>query len=331
MKKHQFLKNTFKTFILFLLISFLSGKSLAQIPEQGLYERLGKANGIAAVVDDFVENLLKDEVVLKNEKVASVLGKISKPALKFHITNFVCEHTGGPERYTGRSMKESHENLGITDTEWNATVSEFTKSLSKLNVPKKEQDELTSIIGGTKQDIVKTPEVTPPPPSFKPGEIPGLPLPRPIIPEATPQAGELQVPAPPTQELPSPQDLPPPEISPDGEVLPPPSSDFIPPPEPPANSGIPLPPPGFLPTSLPEVNPEVLPPPSEFLPPPETNPENPLPSGELPPEPLPEETPNGPKAQAAPPHKSPPNKPAGNNIASSNELNLDIDFEDVLE
>ena len=61
---------------------------------------------------------------------------------------------GGPEAYTGKSMLETHKTMNITETEWQAMVEDFVKTLDKFNVPKKEQDELIAIVGTTKGDIV---------------------------------------------------------------------------------------------------------------------------------------------------------------------------------
>lgn len=55
---------------------------------------------------------------------------------------------------TGRTMKESHQNLHITEKEWDAMVADFRKVLDQHGVPAAEQDELVAIVGSTKADIV---------------------------------------------------------------------------------------------------------------------------------------------------------------------------------
>ena len=66
----------------------------------------------------------------------------------------ICQVTGGPETYTGRTMKESHAHLNITETEWQAMVDDFKKTLDKFKVPEQEQKELLAIVESTKADIV---------------------------------------------------------------------------------------------------------------------------------------------------------------------------------
>jgi hemoglobin len=79
---------------------------------------------------------------------------VPKAGLKFHVTALVCQVTGGPCTYTGRSMKAAHAHLNINDEQWQAMVAEFRATLNKFNVPAKEQGELVAIVGSTKPDIV---------------------------------------------------------------------------------------------------------------------------------------------------------------------------------
>jgi len=79
---------------------------------------------------------------------------VPKPGLKFHITAMVCQAAGGPEQYTGRSTKESHLYLNITEKEWETFVADFQETLDKFQVPGKEQNELLAIVESTKGDIV---------------------------------------------------------------------------------------------------------------------------------------------------------------------------------
>ena len=66
----------------------------------------------------------------------------------------VCQVTGGPEVYTGRSMKDAHAHLNITEGEWEAMASDFKVTLDKFEVPEQEQEELFAIMESTKEDIV---------------------------------------------------------------------------------------------------------------------------------------------------------------------------------
>ena len=128
----------------------------AQVTQPSLYERLGGAYSIATVVDDFIERLLVNATLNANPAINEARRRVPKAGLKFHVTALVCQVSGGPCKYTGRAMKESHEQLNITEAEWDAMVGDFKATLSKFNVPQREQQELITIVGSTKNDIVRS-------------------------------------------------------------------------------------------------------------------------------------------------------------------------------
>ena len=79
-----------------------------------------------------------------------------KAGLKFHVTALVCEVSGGPCKYSGRTMKNSHQQLNTTQAEWDAMVVDFKATLNKFKVPQRELQELITIVDSTKNDIVRS-------------------------------------------------------------------------------------------------------------------------------------------------------------------------------
>jgi len=128
----------------------------AQVTQPSLYERLGGAYSIATVVDDFIERLLVNATLNANPAINEARKRVPKAGLKFHVTAMVCEVSGGPCKYTGRAMKESHQHLNITQAEWDAMVVDFKATLNKFKVPQREQQELITIVGSTRNDIVRS-------------------------------------------------------------------------------------------------------------------------------------------------------------------------------
>jgi len=127
----------------------------AQAKPKSLYDRLGGVYSIATVVDDFIERLLVDDTLNANPAIKEARTRVAKAGLKFQVTSLVCEVTGGPCKYSGRTMKESHQHLNITQAQWDAMVGDFRKTLDQFKVPQQEQQELIKIVGSTKADIVK--------------------------------------------------------------------------------------------------------------------------------------------------------------------------------
>ena len=138
-----------------LIVSVGGIRPDAQPAPTPLYDRLGGVYSIATVVDDFIERLLVNQTLNANPAIKEARARVPKAGLKFHVTALVCEVTGGPCKYTGRSMKDAHEHLNINEVQWQAMVTDFRKTLDKFKVPAKEQEELIAIVGGTKKDIVK--------------------------------------------------------------------------------------------------------------------------------------------------------------------------------
>jgi hemoglobin len=133
----------------------IAAPAAAQTATTSLYDRLGGVYSIATVVDDFIERLLVNDVLNANPAIKQARTRVPKAGLKFHVTTMVCEVTGGPCKYMGRTMKESHVRLNINEAQWNAMVADFRKTLDKFRVPTREQEELVTIVGSTKKDIVK--------------------------------------------------------------------------------------------------------------------------------------------------------------------------------
>jgi hemoglobin len=130
-----------------------------------LYERLGRKDAITAVVDDFVARCAGD---------ARINGKFARtdvPRLKTMLIDQVCEATGGPCTYSGRSMKETHDGMGVTAGEFDALVEDLVATLDQFSVPKAEQDELLGLLGPMRGEIVEmeSPQTgTPLPDTYRP-------------------------------------------------------------------------------------------------------------------------------------------------------------------
>lgn len=121
-----------------------------------LYDRLGGIYNIAPLIDDVIERSYVDPILSANPKIHEAHKHFPKTVYKFNATALACMVTGGPQKYTGRTMKEAHQHLEISDKEWNALIAIFRDSMDSFKVPAKEQNEIIAIIESTKGDIVLT-------------------------------------------------------------------------------------------------------------------------------------------------------------------------------
>jgi hemoglobin len=116
---------------------------------KSLYDRLGGKTAITAVIDSFVAKVAADTRI--NKKFAkSDVGRV-----KTMLVDQVCAATGGPCTYTGRSMKEAHAKMGVTEGEFNALVEDLSATLDSFKVAEREKNELLSALGTMKADIVE--------------------------------------------------------------------------------------------------------------------------------------------------------------------------------
>jgi len=138
---------------LFTIVGSLKG-DIVQPAARSLYDRLGGFYGIATVVDDFIDRMLTDYTLNSNPALKEINAKTSPPLLKYSVTELVCQVTGGPQKYTGASMKDSHKNMKINNREWTQFVALFKQTMDKYQVPVPEQTEIVGIVATLKNDIV---------------------------------------------------------------------------------------------------------------------------------------------------------------------------------
>jgi hemoglobin len=119
-----------------------------------LYERLGGVYSIATVVDDLIDRVMNDPRLNANPRVDEAHHRVSAAGFKFLVTELVCWASGGPQQYSGRSMRESHQDLRITAAEWDAFLDDLQQTLDRFAVPPAEQAELKAIVASTRAEIV---------------------------------------------------------------------------------------------------------------------------------------------------------------------------------
>ena len=115
--------------------------------EASLYDRLGGAFAIAAVVDHFSDAIVHNPIVGQRSSNPALrewhtnnLGRL--PGLKFMRTLWVCNVSGGPFVYTGTNpgstalgLEEAHRDLRISPAEFDEVAAELGRTLDHVGVP----------------------------------------------------------------------------------------------------------------------------------------------------------------------------------------------------
>ena len=135
--------------------------------EKSLYERLGGVFAIAAVVDHFSDEVVKNQVAgqgSENPKLREWhTQKLARlPGLKWMRTLWVCHVAGGPFEYVGTkpghepiSLEEAHRELEITPTEFDAVAEELVKALDFFKVPEREKGEVLAAFAAHKPEVIE--------------------------------------------------------------------------------------------------------------------------------------------------------------------------------
>ena len=135
--------------------------------ESSLYERLGGAFAIAAVVDHFSEAIVKNPIVGQASENTALrewhtrnLGRL--PGLKFMRTLWVCDVAGGPQDYaatkpgsTALGLEEAHRELKISPAEFDEVAAELGRTLDFFDVPAPEKEEVLAAFAAHKDEVTE--------------------------------------------------------------------------------------------------------------------------------------------------------------------------------
>lgn len=118
-----------------------------------LFQRLGGASGISALVDDIVAEHMENPVI--RARFQPYLDTPDKLAvIKGHTCAFLEAGTGGPQQYSGRTMRDAHRGMNISATEYMAVLDDILAALRKHGTDEQTQRDVLAIAYSLKGDIV---------------------------------------------------------------------------------------------------------------------------------------------------------------------------------
>ena len=130
MKKH------FASLVVLACLILTGCQSLQREPDSSLYLQLGEREGIADVVEDLLY------IIVDDTRISHQFKGINVAQFHRHLTDQLCELSGGPCEYSGREMRESHAAMGITDTQFNALAEGLILAMEQNNIPIAAQNRL---------------------------------------------------------------------------------------------------------------------------------------------------------------------------------------------
>jgi hemoglobin len=121
----------------------------AAVDNRSLFDRLGGLPAITAVVKEFVKTTGSDP------RIAQFFTNADIPRLEQLMVDQICEATGGPCKYTGKSMKESHTGMKVREEHFTAFIEDLTATLDKFEVGEREKAEVLAAFNSMKADVVE--------------------------------------------------------------------------------------------------------------------------------------------------------------------------------
>jgi hemoglobin len=121
-----------------------------------LYDRLGGRSFIDAFASDFVDGLDNPRLLAQNSQIKVARQRIDTATFKQRVADILSDLTGGPARYSGRSMRDVHSELEITEADWAIVASDVGASLERRRLPSAERLEMLQLLEGIKRDVVTT-------------------------------------------------------------------------------------------------------------------------------------------------------------------------------
>jgi hemoglobin len=146
-------------------VAVVAGADNAVAQEKTLYERLGGVFAIAAVVDHFSDEIVKNPIVGEKSENPQLrewhtknLGRL--PGLKFMRTLWVCEVSGGPFQFTATKpgstplgLEEAHRDLKISPAEFDEVAAELGRTLDFFKVPDREKGEVLTAFAAHTDEV----------------------------------------------------------------------------------------------------------------------------------------------------------------------------------
>ena len=125
-----------------------AASALAAPADDALFRALGGQSGIDGIVDDFVPRLVADP------RMSEFFKKTDQAHLKQMLSQQFCVVSGGPCAYTGKSMRDAHENIDVSKGDFNALVEVLQASMDAQHVPFSTQNRLLARLAPMHRDIV---------------------------------------------------------------------------------------------------------------------------------------------------------------------------------
>jgi hemoglobin len=113
-----------------------------------IYGQIGGQEALIAVVDDFYARVMADE------QLAPFFTGVNMSRLKGKQVEFFAAALGGPQEYTGQSMRDAHRGRGIGQNHFDLVAKHLGESLAGAGVPDETTATIISVVAPLSREIV---------------------------------------------------------------------------------------------------------------------------------------------------------------------------------
>jgi hemoglobin len=114
-----------------------------------LYDRLGGQTGVTAIADSLIDRVAADP------KLGRSFVDTNLKHIKTLLAEQICDLSGGPCRYSGDTMKETHAGHHISEAEFYGMVADLRVILKQRHVSIGATNELLRLLAPMKRDVVE--------------------------------------------------------------------------------------------------------------------------------------------------------------------------------
>jgi hemoglobin len=122
-----------------------------EVQGPSLYERIGGETAVNAAVDVFYGKVLEDY------RINRFFERTDMAKQAEHLKTFMTVAFGGPNNYTGRSLRDGHVrlvNMGLNDSHYDAVMEHLGATMRELNVPEDLIGEAAALVESVRGEVL---------------------------------------------------------------------------------------------------------------------------------------------------------------------------------
>jgi hemoglobin len=116
--------------------------------DDSLYKALGGKENIAAFTKDFVE------IISTDPQIGKFFEETNLDRLTLKLTEQFIDLSGGPVKYSGRDMKQTHAGLHIANADFNKLAEDLQIAMDKHDIAFPTQNRLIALLASMQRAIV---------------------------------------------------------------------------------------------------------------------------------------------------------------------------------